>query len=66
MAGISCKGHLMRPDLGRRLAPCAEAMLAAQRRGGFDVLFVVADGLSARVARYMAAPKRIGFCLSLA
>src|SRR5712691_10726515 len=39
--------YLMRPDLGRRLAPTAEAMLAPHGRG-LDVVFVVADGLSAR------------------
>src|SRR5215467_1333555 len=39
--------YLMRPDLGRRLAPEAEAILAPQA-GRHDVVFVVTDGLSAR------------------
>src|SRR5215831_10893122 len=44
------QGYLMRPDLGRRLAPGAEAALAAHG-SGFDVAFVVADGLSARAVQ---------------
>ena len=39
--------YLMRPDLGRRLAPSAADALAAHR-GDYDVVFVIADGLSAR------------------
>jgi ethanolamine ammonia-lyase small subunit len=39
--------YLMRPDLGRRLTANADAALAAHR-GNYDVVFVVADGLSAR------------------
>src|SRR6266581_4957532 len=34
--------YLMRPDLGRRLAPGAEAMLALHA-GHYDIVFVVAD-----------------------
>ena len=41
--------YLMRPDLGRRLAPGAEAALTPHA-GRYDVVFVVADGLSARAA----------------
>jgi ethanolamine ammonia-lyase small subunit len=48
--------YLMRPDLGRRLAPGAEAMLAPHRTNGFDVVFVVADGLSARAVQTHAKP----------
>src|SRR5512144_1647439 len=46
--------YLMRPDLGRRLADDGAALLAAQAGGGrdvgsgYDVAFVIADGLSAR------------------
>src|SRR5215475_9059221 len=47
--------YLMRPDLGRRLAPGAEATLAPYRNG-FDVVFVVADGLSPRAVQMHAKP----------
>ncbi len=47
--------YLMRPDLGRRLAPDAEAMLAPYA-GRHDVVFVVADGLSARAVHAHARP----------
>jgi ethanolamine ammonia-lyase small subunit len=47
--------YLMRPDLGRRLAPGAEATLAPHG-SGFDVVFVVADGLSARAVQTHAKP----------
>ena len=47
--------HLMRPDLGRLLAPGAAAMLA-KHAGAFDVAFVVIDGLSARAVQNHAAP----------
>jgi ethanolamine ammonia-lyase small subunit len=47
--------YLMRPDLGRRLAPDAEAALAP-RGGEYDVVFVVADGLSARAIQMHAEP----------
>jgi ethanolamine ammonia-lyase small subunit len=39
--------YLLLPDLGRCLAPTADVALAAHR-GGYDVVFVIADGLSAR------------------
>lgn len=51
--------YLMRPDLGRRLAPSAEAMLAAHA-GGHDVVFVVTDGLSARAVQTHAQPVLAG------
>jgi ethanolamine ammonia-lyase small subunit len=47
--------YLMRPDLGRRLAPTAEAALAPHI-GEYDVVFVVADGLSARAVQTHARP----------
>ena len=47
--------YLMRPDLGRRLAPGAQAALASNG-SGFDVVFVVADGLSARAVQTHAKP----------
>jgi ethanolamine ammonia-lyase small subunit len=47
--------YLMRPDLGRKLAPDAVAMLA-QNAGTYDVALVVADGLSARAVQAHAPP----------
>ena len=51
---------LMRPDLGRRLAPKAAAVLADHVGGGadhgYDVAFVVSDGLSARAVAAHARP----------
>jgi ethanolamine ammonia-lyase small subunit len=47
--------YLMRPDLGRRLAGSAEAVLAAHA-GRYDLAFVVADGLSARAVQLHAQP----------
>lgn len=47
--------YLMRPNLGRRLAPEAEAALAPLAVG-YDVVFLVSDGLSARAAQAHAAP----------
>jgi ethanolamine ammonia-lyase small subunit len=47
--------YLMRPDLGRRLAPGAPATLPPHG-SGFDVVFVVADGLSARAVQIHARP----------
>jgi ethanolamine ammonia-lyase small subunit len=48
--------YLMRPDLGRRLADDAAALLAADAAGGYDVVFVIADGLSARAVAAHAQP----------
>jgi ethanolamine ammonia-lyase small subunit len=45
----------MRPDLGRRLAANAEATLASHA-GRYDVVFVIADGLSARAVQAHARP----------
>jgi ethanolamine ammonia-lyase small subunit len=47
--------YLMRPDLGRRLAPDAEAALAPYA-ARYDVVFVIADGLSARAVQTHAEP----------
>jgi len=49
------QSYLMRPDLGRRLAPSAEATLAPHA-GGYDVAFVITDGLSARAVQMHAQP----------
>jgi ethanolamine ammonia-lyase small subunit len=52
--------YLMRPDLGRCLAPESAAMLAAHAGSGtggsYDVAFVVSDGLSARAVQAHARP----------
>lgn len=45
--------YLRRPDLGRRLDPASAATLAA---GGWDMVFVIADGLSAAAVQANAAP----------
>jgi ethanolamine ammonia-lyase small subunit len=47
--------YLMRPDLGRRLAPEAEAKLSPHA-ARYDAVFVVADGLSARAVQKHAQP----------
>jgi ethanolamine ammonia-lyase small subunit len=47
--------YLMRPDLGRRLAPEAEATLR-RHAAAYDVVFVVTDGLSARAVEMHTTP----------
>jgi ethanolamine ammonia-lyase small subunit len=47
--------YLMRPDLGRRLTPSAEAMLVPHA-GDYDIAFVIVDGLSARAVQMHAQP----------
>jgi ethanolamine ammonia-lyase small subunit len=47
--------YLMRPDLGRRLAPDSEATFAPHA-AAYDVVFAVTDGLSARAVEMHAAP----------
>jgi ethanolamine ammonia-lyase small subunit len=47
--------YLMRPDLGRCLAPDAAARLTPHA-DGHDVVFVIADGLSARAVQMHAQP----------
>ncbi|HEX3440561.1 MAG TPA: ethanolamine ammonia-lyase light chain EutC, partial [Pseudolabrys sp.] len=54
-AATDRQGYLMRPDLGRRLAPEAEAILAPHAAAS-DVVFVVTDGLSARAVEMFASP----------
>ena len=49
------QSFLMRPDLGRRLAPHTEAALRPHA-DNYDVAFVVADGLSARAVQSHAEP----------
>lgn len=51
--------YLMRPDLGRRLAPGAEATLAPHA-SRYDVVFVVTDGLSAGAVQAHAQPVLAG------
>ena len=46
-AASSRRAYLMRPDLGRRLCEAAAVRLSSSA-GDYDVVFVVADGLSAR------------------
>ncbi|MBP2228600.1 ethanolamine ammonia-lyase small subunit [Azospirillum agricola] len=49
--------YLRRPDLGRRLDPAGAAALPSAPTGGaWDVLFVIADGLSAAAVQVNAAP----------
>ena len=53
--------YLMRPDLGRRLAPSAEATFAQHANGnGYDIALVVTDGLSARAIQVHAEPVLAG------
>jgi ethanolamine ammonia-lyase small subunit len=54
-AAESRKQFLMRPDLGRRLAAGAETALTPHA-ANLDVVFVVADGLSARAVQTHAKP----------
>ncbi len=48
--------YLRRPDLGRRLAPASQALLAGRPRSAPDVQVVVADGLSSTAIHAHAAP----------
>ncbi len=54
-AAADRQSYLMRPDLGRRLAPDSEAALTPHA-GRYDVAIVIADGLSARAVQRHAAP----------
>ncbi|MBI2717071.1 MAG: ethanolamine ammonia-lyase subunit EutC [Rhizobiales bacterium] len=54
-AVVDQQHYLMRPDLGRRLAPEAEAMLTPYA-GRYDAAFVISGGLSARAVQTHAAP----------
>ncbi|MDX6311689.1 MAG: ethanolamine ammonia-lyase small subunit [Streptomyces sp.] len=48
--------YLQRPDLGRRLDPADRARLPRGDRGAWDLVFVIADGLSSRAVHDHAAP----------
>ncbi|MFB1486315.1 MULTISPECIES: ethanolamine ammonia-lyase light chain EutC [unclassified Thiocapsa] len=51
--------YLKRPDLGRRLNDSSQALLAERAMAlgaGLDVVFVIADGLSARAIHENAIP----------
>jgi ethanolamine ammonia-lyase small subunit len=52
--------YLMRPDLGRQLAPDSKAVLAEHAGSGHDVAVVVSDGLSARAVERHAQPLLAG------
>jgi ethanolamine ammonia-lyase small subunit len=54
-AAADRQSFLMRPDLGRKLGPGADALLQP-RAAKYDVAFVVVDGLSARAVQTHAAP----------
>ena len=63
-AGEDKQRYLLRPDLGRRLAPDAEAVLAPHA-SGHDVVFVVSDGLSAGAVHRHARPVLAGVLSAL-
>jgi ethanolamine ammonia-lyase small subunit len=48
--------YLMRPDLGRKPAAEAAAVLAPHAEGDYDLAFVISDGLSAGAVQAHAAP----------
>jgi ethanolamine ammonia-lyase small subunit len=48
--------YLMRPDLGRQLAPEARAVLESRAGNGHDLALVICDGLSARAVERHARP----------
>jgi ethanolamine ammonia-lyase small subunit len=54
-AAADRQSYLMRPDLGRRLAPDAASALTPHA-GQYDLAIVVADGLSARAVQRHAPP----------
>jgi len=58
-AAESRESYLMRPDLGRRLGPNAEATLRPHA-ADHDVVLVVTGGLSARAVQTHAAPVLAG------
>jgi ethanolamine ammonia-lyase small subunit len=63
-AAIDRRAYLMRPDLGRRLAPDAAAVLAPHA-GAYDLALIVADGLSARAVQTHATPVLAGLLPAL-
>jgi ethanolamine ammonia-lyase small subunit len=48
--------YLMRPDLGRQLAPDSEVALSKHAGSGHDVVLVITDGLSAHAVERHAGP----------
>lgn len=54
-AAADRRAYLARPDLGRKLAPAARDSLDG-RPHGFDLVLVLADGLSARAVQQHALP----------
>ena len=48
--------YLMRPDLGRRLTEASRARLQGFAGDGYDLVFAITDGLSARAVSAHAAP----------
>lgn len=48
--------YLRRPDLGRQLDAASRALLVEAKAQACDVVFVIADGLSARAAQAHAVP----------
>jgi ethanolamine ammonia-lyase small subunit len=63
-AAVDHQSYLMRPDLGRQVAPASEARLKAFA-SAYDVVFVVADGLSACAVQNHAAPMLAGVLADL-
>ena len=55
-AAGSREAYLVRPDLGRRLAPSSRDALAGHKKAASDIALVVADGLSAHAVNSHAAP----------
>jgi len=56
-AAVDRPTYLRRPDLGRQLAPgCRDALSRLSRDGGWDAVFIVADGLSSVGAQRHAVP----------
>jgi len=56
-AAVDRPTYLRRPDLGRQLAPaCRSALRRLGHDGGWDAVFVVADGLSSVGAQRHAVP----------
>jgi ethanolamine ammonia-lyase small subunit len=56
-AAVDRPTYLRRPDLGRQLAPaCRDALSRLGQEGGWDAVFIVADGLSSVGAQRHAVP----------
>ncbi|QCK88398.1 ethanolamine ammonia-lyase subunit EutC [Phreatobacter aquaticus] len=61
-AAASRDAYLVRPDLGRRLAPGSHEHLVARLEGPVDIALIVADGLSAHAVQ-SHAPSMLGHLL---